>query len=71
MACEVSKTERNITKVEQKIEEALDDSTTEKLEREVAHLKNVLTILLSTDDEGGDCSIHGVVGAEQETETDY
>ena len=57
MACEVSKTERNITKVEQKIEEALDDSTVEKLEREVAHLKNVLTILLSTDDEGNTLTI--------------
>ena len=57
MACKVSKTKRNITKVEQKIEEALDDSTVEKLEREIAHLKNVLTILLSTDDEGNTLTI--------------
>ncbi|KAG2586294.1 hypothetical protein PVAP13_5NG045708 [Panicum virgatum] len=58
-SCEVSKIELNIAKVEQKIEEAVEDSTAEKkLEREIDYLRNVQTMLFITDDEGGGCDAH-------------
>jgi len=54
----VSKIELNIAKVEQKIEEAVEDSTAEKkLEREIDYLRNVQTMLLITDDEGNTLTI--------------
>ena len=54
----MSKIELNIAKVEQKIEEAVEDSTAEKkLEREIDYLRNVQTMLLITDDEGNTLTI--------------
>ena len=47
----MSKIELNIAKVEQKIEEVVEDSTAEKkLEREIDYLRNVQTMLLITDE---------------------
>ena len=54
----MSKIELNIAKVEQKIEEVVEDSTAEKkLEREIDYLRNVQTMLLITDDEGNTLTI--------------
>jgi len=50
--CEISKVRVNIAKVQQKMDDAIDRSTHEKLEREVSHLSDVLEYLSSLEDTG-------------------